>query len=76
MQHPFGALTLNFRLFRLRKFGEQQPAVPAGDGEMLGELEWPYFEAGETSPPCFSFATFIVEQCLLKKTSILPLLTV
>ena len=30
MQHPFGALTRNFRL---RKFRGQQPAGPAGDGE-------------------------------------------
>ena len=29
-----------------------------------------------TSPPCFSFTRFILEQCLLKKTSIWPLLTV
>ena len=29
-----------------------------------------------TSPPCFSFTRFIVEQCLLKKTSIWPLLIV
>ena len=33
MQHPFGALTRNFRLIRLRKFRGQQPAGPAGDGE-------------------------------------------
>ena len=32
MQHPFGALTRNFRLIRLRKFRGQQPAGPAGDG--------------------------------------------
>ena len=31
---------------------------------------------GGTSPPCFSFTRFIVEQCLLKKTNIWPLLTV
>ena len=36
-------------------------------GEMLEELEWPSLEAGGTSPPCFSFKRFIVEQCLLKK---------
>ena len=33
MQHPFGALTRNFRLIRWRKFRGQQPAGPAGDGE-------------------------------------------
>ena len=33
MQHPFGALTWNFRLIRLRKFRGQQPAGPAGDGK-------------------------------------------
>ena len=45
-------------------------------GEMLDELELPSFEAGGTSPPCFFFTRFIVEQCLLKKTSIWPLHTV
>ena len=51
MQHPFGALTRNFRLIRLRKFRGQQPAGPAGDGETpvasakLDELEWPSLEA-------------------------------
>ena len=53
MQHPFGALTRNFRLIRLRKFRGQQPAGPTGDGEtrvvsakcMLDELEWPSLEA-------------------------------
>ena len=33
MQFPFGALTRNFRLIRLRKFRGQQPTGPAGDGE-------------------------------------------
>ena len=33
MQLPFGALTRNFRLIRLRKFRGQRPAGPAGDGE-------------------------------------------
>ena len=33
MKHPFGALTRNFRLIRLRKSRGQQPAGPAGDGE-------------------------------------------
>ena len=39
-------------------------------GEMLDELEWPSLGPGGTSPPCFSFTRFIVEQSLLKKTSI------
>ena len=47
MQLPFGALTQNFRLIRLRKFKGQLPAGPAGDGigKMLDELEWPSLEA-------------------------------
>ena len=52
MQHPFGALTRNFRLIRLKEFRGQQPAGPAGDGEtwvvsgkILDELEWPSLEA-------------------------------
>ena len=77
MQHPFGALTRNFRLIRLRKFMGQQPAGPAGDGETrvvsakcLMSLNSNLLRPGGTSPPCFSFTRFIVEQCLLKKTSI------
>ena len=47
--------------------GETQVTV----GEMFDELEWPYLlRPRGTSPPCFSFTRFIVEQCLLKKTSI------
>ena len=79
MQLPFGALTRNFRLIRLRKFRWQQPAGPAGDGETLAvsakclmSLSGHLLRPGGTSPPCFSFARFIVEQCLLKKTSICP----
>ena len=45
-------------------------------GGMLDELEWPSLRPLGTSPPCFSFTRFIVEQCLLKKTSIWPLLIV
>ena len=77
MQHPFGALTRNFRLIRLRKFRGQQPAGPAGDGETqvvwakcLMSLNGHLLRPGGTSPPCFSFTRFIVEQCLLKKTSL------
>ena len=83
MQHPFGALTRNFRLIRLRKFSGRQPAGPAGDGETwvvsakcLMSLSGHLLRPGGTSPPCFSFTRFIVDQCLLKKTSIWPLLTV
>ena len=74
---PFGALTRNFRLIRLRKFRGQQPAGPAGDGERrvvsakcLMSLNGHLLRPGGTSPPCFSFTRFIMEQCLLKKTSI------
>ena len=47
MQHPFGALTRNFSLIRLRKFSGQRPAGTAGDGEtrIIDELEWPSLEA-------------------------------
>ena len=83
MQHPFGALTRNFRLIRLRKFRGQQPAGPAGDGETqvvsvkcLMNLNGHLLRPGGTSPHWFSFTRFIVEQSLLKKTSIWPLLTV
>ena len=75
MQHPFGALTRNFRLIRLRKFRGQQPAGPAGDGKTpvalakcLMSLNGHLLRPVGTSPPCFSFTRFIVEQCLLKKT--------
>ena len=79
MQHPLGALTRNFRLIRLRKFRGQQPAGSARDGETrvvsakcLMSLNGHHLRPGGTSPPCFSssFTRFIVEQCLLKKTSI------
>ena len=77
MQHPFGALTRNFRLIRLRKLGGQQPAGPTGDGETrvvsakcLMSLNGHLLRPGGTSPPCFSFTRFILEQCLLKKTGI------
>ena len=83
MQLPFGALTRIFRLIRLRKFRGQQPAGPAGDGETqvvlakcLMSLNCHFMMPGGTSPPCFSFTRFIVEQCLLKKTSKWPLLIV
>ena len=77
MQHPFGALTRNFRLIRLRKLRGQQPAGPAGDGETrvvsakcLMSLNGYLLRPRGTSPPCFSFTRFMVEQCSLKKTSI------
>ena len=60
MQHLFGALTLNFRLIRLRKFRGQQPAGPAGDGgtqvvsaKCLMNLNGHLLRPGGTSPPCF-----------------------
>ena len=60
-----------------RKFRGQQPAGLAGDGETqvvsakyLMNLNGHLVRPGGTSPPCFSFTRFIVEQCLLKKTSI------
>ena len=74
---PIGALTRNFRLIRLGKFRGQPPAEPAGDGETLVvsakclmSLNGHLLRPRGTSPPCFSFTRFIVEQCLLKKTSI------
>ena len=83
MQHPFEALTWNFRLIRLRKFRGQQPAAPAGDGQIrvvsakcLMSLDGHLLRSWRTSPPCFFFIRFIMEQCLLKMPSILPLLTV
>ena len=70
MQHPFGALTRNFRLIRLRKFGGQQPAGPAGDGDSrvvsakcLVSLNGHLLRPGGASPPCFSSA-----QCRRHKT--------
>ena len=36
----------------------------------LDELDGHLLRPGGTSPPCFSFTRFIVEQSLLKKTSI------
>ena len=45
-------------------------------GWCLMSLNGHLLRPGGTSPPCFSFTRFIVELCLLKKTSIWPLLTV
>ena len=39
-------------------------------GECLMSLNGHLLRPGGNSPPCFSFTRFIVEQCLLKKTSI------
>ena len=64
MQHPFGALTQNFKLIRLRKFRGQWPAGPAGVGRKtssVGKLECLMSLNGHLlrpigiSPPCFSF---------------------
>ena len=83
MQHLIGALTGNFRFIRLRRFRGRRPARPAGDGETrvvsakcLLSLNGHLLRPGGTSPSCSSFTRFIVEQCLLKKASIWPLLTV
>ena len=50
---------------------------PAGDGETqvasakcLMSLNGHLLRPGGTSPPCFSFTRFIVEQCLLKKKTL------
>ena len=48
MQHPFVAVTQNFRLIKWRKFRGQQPTGPAGDcqtSSVLEMLEWPSLEA-------------------------------
>ena len=66
---PIWALTQNFRLIRLRKFRGKQPAGPEGDGETrvvsakcLMSLDSHLLRPRGTSPPCFSFTRFIVEQ--------------
>ena len=66
----------NFRLIRLRKFRGQWPTGPAGDDETrvvsakcLMSLNGHLLRPMGISPPTFSFTRFIVEQCLLKKTS-------
>ena len=63
MQHPFGALTQNFRLIILRKFRGQQPVGPAGDGETgvvlakwLMSLNGRLLRPGGTSPPFSSLS--------------------
>ena len=48
------------------KVGETQVVSAKSLMSLNGHLLRP----GGTSPPCFSFTRFIVEQCLLKKTSI------
>ena len=74
MWHLFGDLTRNFRLIRLRKFRGQRPAGPAGHGSM--SLNGHLFRPVGISSSCFSFTRFFVDYCLLKKTSIWPLLNV
>ena len=68
MQHPFGVLTRNFRLIRLRKFRGQQPARHAGDGETrvasakcLMSWHGHLLRPVGISPPCFSFRRSIVD---------------
>ena len=60
MQHPIGALTRNFRLTRKRKFKGQQPAGPAGDGNIqvvsmrcLTSLSGHHLRPVGIGPPCF-----------------------
>ena len=62
MQHPFGALTQNFRLIRLRKFRGQQPIWNCrrwqntiSFSEMLDELERPSLEARRDRSSLFLF---------------------
>ena len=70
---PHSKLQIN----HIEKFRGQQPAGPAGDGETqvvsvkcLMSLNGHLLRPGGTSPPCLFFTRFIVEQSLLKKTSI------
>ena len=70
---PHSKLQIN----QIEKVRRQQPPVPAGDGETrvvsakcLMNLNGHLLRPRGTSTPCFSFTRFIVEQCLLKKTSI------
>ena len=67
MQHPYGALTRNFRLIRLKKFRGQQPAGPTGDGETwvvsveyLMILNGHLMRSGGINPSCFFFTRFTV----------------
>ena len=41
--------------------------TPAVSAKCLMSLNGHLLRPGGTSPPCFSFTTFIMEQCLLKK---------
>ena len=70
---PHSKLQIN----QIEKVQRLQPAGPAGDGQTqvvsvkyLMSLNGHLLRPGGTSPPCFSFTRFIVEQSLLKKTSI------
>ena len=70
-QHPFGALTQNFRLIRWRKIRGQQPVGPAGGGETqvvtarcLMSLSGHLLRPVGIGPPCFSFIRYILVLCL------------
>ena len=82
MQHPFEALTRNFRLIRLRKYRGQQPAAPAGDGEirvvseMLDELGWSSLEVLKDQSSLLLFHKIHYGAVFIENASILPLLTV
>ena len=69
---PYSILLIN----QIGKCRVQRPAGPAGDGEKrvvsakcLMNLNGHLLRPVGISPTCFSFIRFIVEQCLLKKTS-------
>ena len=83
MQHPFGALIVQLRFNKWRRYRGRQPSGPAGGGATLvvlakcsmscnGQLLRP----GGISVLCFSFTRFIVGLCLLIKTSTWPRLRV
>ena len=83
MQHPFGALTRNFRLIKLRKCRGRQPTRPAGEGETqvvsakcLMSLSGNLLRPAGIGSLCLSFIRYTVVLCLLKETSTWPLLSV
>ena len=74
---PIWSPHLKLQINQIEKVQRTAPAGPAGDGETrvvsakcLMSLNGHLLRPGGTSPPSFSFTRFIVEQCLLKKTSI------
>ena len=74
---PIWSPHLKLQINQIEKVQRTAAAGPAGDGETpvasakcLMSLNGHLLRPVGTSPPCFSFTRFIVEQCLLKKTSI------